>query len=283
MQEARIKDVRVAAVGICSNSGELQQNLERHCAWVERAASAGAQLIVFPEASLTGYDLNQIKDAAIELKSDAAQTLAALAERRNVLISFALLERAPEGCYVTQAIVGPGLCLHHRKCHRTAWELQHCLAGSSLSVQDIGIAKLGTLICYDSAFPAAAETLVRAEAEILIQPSCHGQSSRDLPNSTRPAEIIKRRRHVAKYWGARAYDFTSYAVYVNHAGENKRGDWFPSYCGIFGPDGEVIAENVEEGEHMVIADLSGEFLTSCREQRVGHFQTLADARPELYR
>jgi predicted amidohydrolase len=179
-------------------------------------------------------------------------------------------------------MVGRGVRFVHRKCHRTSWELKHCRAGTSLEVPDIGPAKVGTLICYDSAFPAAAETLVRRGAEILIQPSCHGMSAKAVSVAERAEEIRKRKRHVEKYWGARAYDYTCYAIYVNHAGENARGNWFPNYVGVFGPDGEVIAETVTEGEQMVIADLSGSFLEKCRKDRIGHFAMMGDARPELY-
>ena len=238
--------------------------------------------MVFPEAALTDYDLDVIDRTAITQESPAVQELVALAEWRGIMLSFGFLERAADGFYVTQALVGPGHRSFHRKCHRTGWELKHCQAGETLEVADIGLAKVGTLICYDSAFPAAAETLVRRGAEILIQPSCHGMSAKDVPPPQRPRAILERKRHIEKYWGARAYDYTCYAIYVNHAGENARGNWFPNYAGFFGPDGEVIAETVTEGEQMVLADLSGSLLADSRKKRVGHYAMMGDARPELY-
>ena len=78
-------------------------------------------------------------------------------------------------------------------------------------------------------------------------------------------------------------NYSTYAIYMNHSGETSRGEWFPNYVGFFGPDGEIIAENTADGEQMVLADLSAERgLRKCREEKIGHYFTLADTRPELY-
>lgn len=277
-----MKDFRIAAIALTSGYLDIPGNGRSIRDWSTKAADAGANLVVFPEAYLTAYDLNALADTAITRDSEHVEAIARLAEDRDIVISVGLLERAPEGAYVTQMFLGRGLRLFHRKCHRTPWEKQHCFAGDRLEVQDIGAAKIGTLICYDSAFSAAAETLVRKGAEILIQPSCHGMRASDAPPDSRPGKMAERKEHVLKYWRARAYDYSSYAVYVNHAGETSR-DWYPGYVGIYGPDGEIIAENTADREAMVIADLSGEHLEKCRSENVGHYFTLADARPDLYR
>jgi predicted amidohydrolase len=182
-----MQDIRVAAVTMPSEPVGVAKYLQKIGDWVNRAADAGAGLVVFPEAALTDYDLDVVAESAVMVDSPAVQTLAALAERRGVIVSFGFLEHAGDGYYVSQAMVGRGVRFVHRKCHRTNWELKHCRAGTSLEVQDIGPAKVGTLICYDSAFPAAAETLVRRGAEILIQPSCHGMSAKAVSVAERAA------------------------------------------------------------------------------------------------
>lgn len=277
-----MQDLRIAAITLTPHHRDVPANALAICDYSRRAADAGAQLAIFPEAFLTAYDLGAISQTARPRDADEVQEIIRVAEDCGIVISFGLLERAVEGTYVTQMYVGRGLREYHRKCHRTDWEKQHCLAGDRLEIQNIGRAKLGTLICYDSAFPAAAEALVRKGAEILIQPSCHGTRASELLPEHRPAEILKRKEHILKYWRARAYDLSCYAIYVNHTGETTRDEWFPGYVCIFSPDGEILAENTQEGEQMVLADLSAAHLEKCRAAKVGHYFTLADARPELY-
>lgn len=277
-----MQDFRVAAVTLTPKYQNVQANLQAVCDWSRQAADAGAKLILFPEGFLSGYDLQEMPQTAVTLDSPEVQAIARLAEQRGVVIGFGLLERSPEGFHITQAYVGKGIRQHHRKAHLTDWDKKHCQPGQTLDLQDVGVAKLGTLICYDSAFPAAAETLVRKGADILIQPSCHGNWAKDVQPADRPGEILKRKEHILKYWRARAYDYSTYAIYLNHAGVTSHGEWFPNYVGIFGPDGEIIAEHVDEGEQMVLADLSAERLDQCRRDKIGHYGTLSDARPELY-
>jgi predicted amidohydrolase len=91
-----------------------------------------------------------------------------------------------------------------------------------------------------------------------------------------------RRQHILKYWRARAYDYSCYAVYLDAVGETNKGEWYPGYIGIFGPDGEIIAENVTGQEALVCADLDGTRLAHARENWIGHYRSLVDARSDLY-
>jgi predicted amidohydrolase len=277
-----MQDIRVAAVTATPVYENVAGNLRKILDYSTNAAGRGANLVLFPEAFLSGYDLTAIERTARTLDSEEVRTITGLAEKKNLVIGFGLLERSAEGFHVTQMYVGRDIRAHHRKAHLTNWDEKFCKPGESLDIQDIGLAKLGTLICYDSAFPAAAETLVRKGAEILIQPSCHGTWAKDVAPADRTKEIARRKRHIEKYWASRAYDFTCYVIYLNHAGETTRGEWFPNYVGFFGPDGETITDTTAEGEQMIVADLSAAFLTRSREQKIGHYHSLGDARPELY-
>ena len=49
--------LRVAIAQIEPVLGDLDANLDKHLEWIERAQEAEVDLIVFPELSLTGYDV----------------------------------------------------------------------------------------------------------------------------------------------------------------------------------------------------------------------------------
>jgi predicted amidohydrolase len=58
------RSVSVAVAQTCPVKGDVQTNLEEHVRLVGIAASSGAQLVVFPELSLTGYELDLARDLA---------------------------------------------------------------------------------------------------------------------------------------------------------------------------------------------------------------------------
>jgi len=277
-----MEKVRVAAVALNAKMGRVRENLANILAWTDRAASDGARLVLFPEAMLSGYRLDLIEQSALSLESPEIREVRAAATRRDVVVSFGLFERRPEGVYVTQLCVGRDVFLPYRKCHLTEDEKKCCRAGDRLEVQDLGFVRMGTLICYDTAFPRASETLVRMGAELLFAPTAHEYEWKEGEPRDRRLALRRRVRHVSKYWRARAYDYSTYAAYVDNAGEASRGEWFPGHIVVFGPDGEVVAQSATGQEAMVVADLEGERLQRCRSEWVGHCRALADSRPELY-
>lgn len=57
--------MKLCAVQLASLKGEVSANLQRHLACIEQAAALGAELVVFPELSLTGYEPTVARQAAM--------------------------------------------------------------------------------------------------------------------------------------------------------------------------------------------------------------------------
>jgi hypothetical protein len=74
-----VGDSFVAALAqIAPRLGNVTANLERHREVIAEASAAGADLVVFPELSLTGYFLKDlVPDVALRIDSEEIQTLAA--------------------------------------------------------------------------------------------------------------------------------------------------------------------------------------------------------------
>jgi 5-aminopentanamidase len=277
-----MRDLRLALAAATPYPGDLTRTLAATANWIEQAQNAKADVLVLPEGYLTGYDLDRVAELALTRDDPAIAHLQSLATQADLTLSIGLLERHTDGFSVSQAWLGKDLCEWYRKCHRTGWEQQHCVAGDMLSVQHLPHITTGTLICYDSAFPAACETLVRRGAELLVTPTCNGTTIAQRDAIGVETLLRQRRQHVHRYWRARAYDTSSFTAYVDNVGETANGNWYLGYAVVFGPDGEVLAEGHGGCEELVVADLSQEALVQARTQRIGHFQTLDDARPELY-
>ena len=276
-----MQNFRIAAIPVKPMHGDPAGIQSKIISWIQTAAASGAKLIVFPEGILSAYDIANLQASALTLDSPLIQRIHDAASDADVVVSVGFLERSVVGYHVSNVHLGRDLFIPYRKCHLTETEKTLCVPGQSLVPQRLPMVNVGTLICYDSAHPRAVESLVRRGAELLVHSSCHSYYQR---GETRdyPTALAKRREHVLKYWRAKAYDYSCYAVQVDNVGETATGEWFPGYTAVFGPDGSILAEVAGGKEEMVVADLDGEYLAHCRENWVGHFKALADARTDLY-
>src|SRR5262245_38713240 len=114
--------IRVAAAAADTQPGRIDENLEKIEHWTSRAREQGAQLVLFPELSLTGFIPNHptgnhetwLRDAlraarqtSLALDSPAMDSLRDVARRNGVLVSVGLLEDAGNVLYNAQILVGP--------------------------------------------------------------------------------------------------------------------------------------------------------------------------------
>lgn len=154
--------------------------------WVEEAASAGANLLVFPEygamelASLdaaTEGDLAASLDAVSALLPRIDALHAELARRHGVHILAASAPRRDADGLARNAarLFAPsGASATQDKLVMTRFEREHwgIAPGAALRLFDTALGLIGVVICYDSEFPLLARALVAAGADVLLVPSC---------------------------------------------------------------------------------------------------------------
>lgn len=71
-----VKDViKVSTVAFNAKWGDKEKNLNRMKGYIEAAASEGANLIVFPEMALTGYDDEEDKAKPDKMQSKLAEVV----------------------------------------------------------------------------------------------------------------------------------------------------------------------------------------------------------------
>src|SRR5712691_11478825 len=96
--------------------GDRARNLERHREWVRQASDAGADLLVFPELSLTGYFLKDlVPESAIPLEGAAMDELRALSRELDVVLG-AVIQDADHRYFNASLYFSQGELVHlHRK------------------------------------------------------------------------------------------------------------------------------------------------------------------------
>jgi predicted amidohydrolase len=173
--------IRVAAVAY-EGTYDLEESLERHVAVLDDAHAAGADLVVFPEASLHGYPPEQWGDDSMEhiLQVHAiaesvpdGPTVSRLirhVQQRGVHAIFGVHERStlPGGVWNSLVLAGPqGHVGTYRKVHLGVVEHQYWIPGDDWPVFDTPLGRIGMLNCADLMAPESARELVLRGAQLL--------------------------------------------------------------------------------------------------------------------
>lgn len=258
----------IALVQHISTPGDIAASLARMADYAKQANDAGVELLLFPEASLTGYNnsVETNKKIAEAKDGQAAQAIAALCKQHKLAIAYGFAERSNDQIYNSVQLIdatGSPLALY-RKTH--LWGEQDrtlFTAGDDLiPVIEWNGWKLGFLICYDVEFPETVRRLAIEGAELILNPTALMH-----PFTTVADQVVP----------VRAYENQLFIAYANFCGNEYEQRYVGHSC-IAGPDGEVLAKAGTEPT-MLIAKLEKSSIASNREALPYH----ADRLPGLYK
>src|SRR5205823_6642123 len=127
-----------------------------HLAYIERAGAAGVDLLVFPEASLTGYYLQDLT-AEVAMRCDAPplRELAAAAADHDMDLAVGFIEEdARYVTYISQAYFSAGRLIHvHRKVYLPTYgmfdDMRYVGQGREIRAFDTRFGRMGLLVCED--------------------------------------------------------------------------------------------------------------------------------------
>ncbi|MEY2893073.1 MAG: hypothetical protein RJA98_2981 [Pseudomonadota bacterium] len=169
-----------------------------------RAAAAGAQLLLCPEMSLTGYliDVAQVAARAEAADGPAAQAVGRLAQRHGLGIVFGFPEARADGLpYNAVQLRGPdgAAVAHYRKTHLygDADRVRFSPGPAASQVFVWRGWRLGLLICYDVEFPEAVHALALQGADAVLVPTANMLAFDEVPQLLVPARACENRLCVA--------------------------------------------------------------------------------------
>ena len=88
-------------------AGDVERNLSEHLQLADAAASEGAQLLLFPELSLTGYELGHAKASAFSAVDARLDPLRSLARQRSITLVVGAPIHLPRGLHIGAFIIPP--------------------------------------------------------------------------------------------------------------------------------------------------------------------------------
>lgn len=189
--------MRVALLQFAPEPGRLSENLAEILAGVERAAESGAQLLVTPEMSLTGWSLPEPSVRAALAKRVTTEAIPALAEAADrsgvaVVVGGPYPEDRATQANAAIAVAPAGRSVVYRKVHLFGPERDWWRPGGRAdAIIEIGRTHVGVSICYDAEFPEMPRLAALAGADVLVVPATNMspyEHDQDLIFSTRALE-----------------------------------------------------------------------------------------------
>ncbi len=215
-----MKDITVATVQMNALCGETEENLARHDALARRAAKRGAELICFPELSITGHHADKAawKFSEAVPGGPANRQIERLAKELGVVISAGIAERRNNLCYNTQFLTGPdGFIGKYSKTHASSDEYFYFRMGARFPVWDIGQCTVGVLICYDIILPEVARILAVNGAEVILTP--HAARCGKTKSSEERSRIVRQLEFFGRIGWVRSFENGVFMVMNNQAGD----------------------------------------------------------------
>jgi len=245
----------IALAQMNTRLGDVKSNLEKHLTLAREARQQNADLVVFPELSLTGYVLQDLA-AAVALKPNdqdpAFKRLLEASEDIDIVVGF-VDEDSRHRFYIAAAYLSRGAVLHiHHKVYLPTYGLfdegRFFAWGDSVRAFDTRFGRLGMLICEDFWHASPPYLLWLDGADVFLLTSAspgRGLSASPELESTHWVEHINQ---------AYASLFTTFVAHANRAGyEDGLNFWGGST--VYDPDGHLVAQAPYHQEALTLAEI----------------------------
>lgn len=293
--------VKVAAAQAAPYFLDLDKTVEQACSLIAEAGNKGAQLIVFPEAFISGYpdwvwvipngnsdmldDLYQeLVENAVAIPDTTTQKLCQAAKDAGIYVAVGVHERNAEASgftlyntllYINDqgAVIGKHRKLIPTGGERLVWGQGN---GETLSAFDTHFGKLGGLLCWENYMPLARQAMYSFGTEIYLAPTWDSSDN-----------WLLSMRHIAREGGmfvinvcqaVRRDDIPDHYEFKQHYPENS--EWINSgnSC-IISPRGEMIAGPSLNKQEILYADLDLGLIAKSKRMFdvTGHY-----ARPDVF-
>ncbi len=258
--------MKVALISLDQKWEDKNYNQKRCAELAARAAELGAELVVFPEMTLTGFTMNTQMVAEPADVSNALQAFGELTKQHGIWLVAGVVLQAGEKAANTLVAFSPKgeEQARYAKIHpfSFAGEDQHFQPGRTLAKVQLPEFKIGFSICYDLRFPELYSALAK-DCDVLVN----------------IANWPKRRvKHWRTLLQARAIENQAYMIGVNRIGTDGNGLEYERSSVIVDANGDFLEPVATEGE-VDIYDMSRQVLDDFRRG----FSTRQDRLPELYR
>jgi predicted amidohydrolase len=256
----------LALAQIRTQLGNVDANLQKHLETIREARSQGADLLIFPELSLTGYVLQDLVPTVAHHPTPddpVFRPLLEASQNLDLVVGF-VDEDTRHRFFISAAYLSRGEVVHiHHKVYLPTYGLfdegRFFAWGDSVRAFDTRFGRAGMLICEDFWHASPPYLLWLDGADLMLFTSAspsRGLSSDPQLESVRWVQQINR---------AYASLFTTFVAHTNKVGFED-GLNFAGNATVFDPNGELLVQGpaYEEALTMTEIDLNQLHRTRAR-------------------
>jgi predicted amidohydrolase len=143
--------VRIGVAQFRPVAGDVAENLRKHLALIDLAASLQAELLCFPELSLTGYEPTLARKLATTIDDPRLDELQDEADARGMSIAVGAPTRSPQGVLISMIVFQPRHSrIVYSKQQLHADELPFFVQGEGQIILKSAGQSIAPAICYES-------------------------------------------------------------------------------------------------------------------------------------
>jgi predicted amidohydrolase len=228
----------IAAAQSASVPGDISRNVTRHLQFGALAAQHGAQLLIFPELSLIGYELKIARLHIVHRESPELDPLRQFAEQaRMTMVAGAPLLAGNDELNIGALVFSPdGSVSTHTKVHVHESEEPYFARGRGGPLQRVGDAAVALAICADASHSQHAADAAGRGASIYAVGAMI-----DEPGYARKAPLLQRY----------ASEHSMTVLLSNYSGATG-GEASAGRSALWTEDGQLVAASAGTEESLVI-------------------------------
>jgi predicted amidohydrolase len=143
--------MKICIVQTKSEKGNVQKNIEDHLEFIERAIKLKADLIIFPELSITNYEPDLTTKLATDIESNIFSAFQEISNTDEIIIGIGMPTKATDGINISMLIFQPNS-------ERTVYskqmlhsdELPYFVCGKNQTFITINGVKIAIGICFET-------------------------------------------------------------------------------------------------------------------------------------
>ncbi|MDB5231355.1 MAG: Nitrilase/cyanide hydratase and apolipoprotein N-acyltransferase [Chitinophagaceae bacterium] len=219
--------------------GDIHANIDNHQKLLALTVSKGADTIIFPELSLTGYEPELAKELATDQNDSRLDIFQEISDTKNIIIGVGLPTKSEPGVQISMIIFQPHQSRQtYSKQYLHSDEDPYFVNGQHQVILQKDENKIAPAICYELSVPEHADNVFKMGANIYIASAVKDAAGVD--------KAVKRLSEIA-----RKYSMT--VLFSNCVGETG-GYTCTGNSAIWNDKGVLLAQLDSENEGILIID-----------------------------
>ena len=211
--------MKIALAQIRPAKGDVERNILLHQRMIEGAIKKNADIIFFPELSLSGYEPQLAQKLASETNDPRLQVFQTLADQHNISIGLSMPVRSEKGIYISMLFfqARQAIQVYHKQRLHTD-ELPYFIKGNQQLLFDVNGTSIAPAICYESLQMAHADHAIQLGGQIYLASVAKAQKGIE--------KAIKHYPQVAQTYGIPVLMVNSIGPCDDFVAAGQSGVWF---------------------------------------------------------